>query len=148
MGSTTRSSAAMALLGAMALVVSACSAGPSPAASAGEASGQSVAITLSEFEITTSATSVPAGTVRFEITNSGTVEHEFLVVRTDVAAADLPVTDSDVPEEDLEVVNEVEHIAPGTEAALELDLAAGHYVLICNLPGHYDGGMSADFAVE
>ncbi len=27
-------------------------------------------------------------------------------------------------------------------------LKKGHYALICNLPGHYQGGMHADFTVR
>lgn len=28
-----------------------------------------------------------------------------------------------------------------------MSLPAGHYVLLCNLPGHYAGGMRADLTV-
>ena len=29
-----------------------------------------------------------------------------------------------------------------------MTLKKGHYVLICNLPGHYSGGMRSDFTVR
>jgi len=35
----------------------------------------------------------------------------------------------------------------GASANLSLTLPAGHYVLLCNLPGHYAGGMSTHFTV-
>jgi uncharacterized cupredoxin-like copper-binding protein len=28
---------------------------------------------------------------------------------------------------------------------LTIDLAAGHYAIVCNLPGHYAAGMHVDF---
>ena len=39
-------------------------------------------------------------------------------------------------------------IAPGDTPELELSLDAGHYVLICNLPGHYTQGMHSEFEVS
>jgi uncharacterized cupredoxin-like copper-binding protein len=48
----------------------------------------------------------------------------------------------------LEVVDEVEDIAPGTSAPLNLTLDPGSYAVICNLPGHYANGMHTTFTVE
>ena len=45
-------------------------------------------------------------------------------------------------------VSEVEDIAGGKSKKLTANLKAGHYVLICNLPGHYKGGMRSDFTVK
>ena len=36
---------------------------------------------------------------------------------------------------------------PGTTMMLSLDLAPGHYAVLCNLPGHYAMGMHQDFDV-
>ncbi len=36
----------------------------------------------------------------------------------------------------------------GESKTLELDLEAGKYALVCNLPGHYAAGMFADFTVK
>ena len=30
---------------------------------------------------------------------------------------------------------------------LTIDMKAGHYAVVCNLPGHYAGGMHEDFWV-
>ncbi|MGN6187886.1 MAG: sulfocyanin-like copper-binding protein [Conexibacter sp.] len=39
-------------------------------------------------------------------------------------------------------------LAPGTTKQLVVkDLKAGHYALVCALPGHYQAGMYADFTV-
>jgi uncharacterized cupredoxin-like copper-binding protein len=65
-----------------------------------------------------------------------------------VDADDLPL-DGDTARADelLEVIDEVEDIAPGTSATLNLNLDPGAYAVICNLPGHYASGMHAAFTV-
>ena len=115
------------------------------AASMGEGT---IEATLTEFEVTLSATSAPAGTVTFNVTNDGTQTHEFVVIKTDTPAADLPVEDSVVPEDQVEVVDEIEDLEAGASEELPVELEAGHYVIICNVAGHYSSGMHADFTVE
>lgn len=106
----------------------------------------------SEFKIELSATTAPAGSVTFQITNGGTVVHEFVVMKTDLAADKLPVDSSEgVVSEDtagISVVDEVEDLAVGASASLTVNLPAGHYVAICNVPAHYAGGMHVDFTTN
>jgi uncharacterized cupredoxin-like copper-binding protein len=45
-------------------------------------------------------------------------------------------------------VGEIGDIQPGAGKTLALKLKAGHYALICNLPGHYRAGQHADFTVK
>jgi len=94
--------------------------------------------------------SVPAGDVTFEATNVGQIEHNLYVFKTDLAEDALPVTDGSVPEdgEGVEFIGEIEDVAAGTSASGTFTLAAGSYVLLCNIPGHYDGGMHAALTVE
>ena len=128
------------------------SAAPTLAASAsGSGSATTVAATESEFKVDLGSTTAPAGSVTFHIKNGGTTLHEFVVVRTDLSADKLPLASS-APEVDedsdkLHSVDEVEDIAVGATADLKVDLPAGHYVVICNVPGHYSSGMHADFTV-
>jgi uncharacterized cupredoxin-like copper-binding protein len=116
----------------------------------------SVKITLSDLDATTmlltpSPASTPAGSVTFIVTNLGDKEHEFVVLKTDLAASDLPFDESaDEAEEEGEgvtPVDEIEELQPGETKNLTVDLEAGHYALICNLEGHYRMGMRADFTV-
>ena len=44
-------------------------------------------------------------------------------------------------------VGETGDMDPGTTTALTIDLAPGHYAVVCNLPGHYAMGMHQDFWV-
>jgi uncharacterized cupredoxin-like copper-binding protein len=148
------------LLGSAVLISAACSPAGSPSAppasaaapSTASASGGAVTARESEFKIELGATTATAGSVTFQINNAGTVVHEFVVMKTDLAADKLPVNASEgVVSEDtagLTVVDEVEDIAVGTTPTLTVNLPAGHYVVICNLPAHYAGGMHADFTTN
>jgi uncharacterized cupredoxin-like copper-binding protein len=128
------------------------SAAPSASASGGAASGAAVTAKETEFKIDLSTTTAAPGSVTFDITNGGTIVHEFVVMKTDLAADKLPVDASKgAVNEDassISPVDEVEDIAVGANAKLTVDLPAGHYVVICNLPGHYIGGMHADFTTK
>jgi uncharacterized cupredoxin-like copper-binding protein len=86
--------------------------------------------------------------VTFNVTNSGTTIHEFVVVETDTKAADLTVVDNKIDESVLTPVDEIEDIEAGATPTLTVDLAAGHYVLLCNIETHYSQGMYADFDVS
>jgi uncharacterized cupredoxin-like copper-binding protein len=109
-----------------------------------------VVVTLRDDGITLSRSSPPAGDLTFEGTNEGSMTHEFEVfgVPEGVDADALPIEGNTAPaDEMLEVIDEVEDIAPGTAASLSLDLQPGTYAVICNLPGHYEAGMHATFTV-
>jgi uncharacterized cupredoxin-like copper-binding protein len=159
-GSVVRQGLAL-MAGALLLVGCASGASPSaaapasqPAASGGGGGGTSVTAKLTEFKIELGATSAPGGPVTFELTNSGTVVHEFVVFKTDLAADKLPLAadGATVDEEgagaSLTLVDEVEDIAVGATASLAVDLPAGHYVAICNVPAHYTSGMRTEFTTN
>ena len=130
------------------------SADPSVPGGTSTASDSTAAIsaTETEFKIDLGASTAAAGPVTFEIENAGTIVHEFVVMKTDLAADKLPLdTSAGVVSEDtdgLTVVDEVEDIPVGSSESLTVDLPAGHYVVICNVPGHYAGGMHADFTTD
>jgi uncharacterized cupredoxin-like copper-binding protein len=110
-----------------------------------------VPATLQDFSIKLGKSSAPAGSVKFEIDNNGPSTHEFVVFKTDLAADALPKSDGedtvDEEGEGVEHVDEVEDIEKGDSKTLEVDLDAGHYVVICNLPSHYAQGMHAELDV-
>ena len=101
-----------------------------------------------DMRVTLDRISVPAGTVRFLVTNTGATIHELVVLKTDLAADQL-VTD---PEQAGKVVEEIHmgetgDIPAGRFSGLGLPLGAGHYVILCNEIGHYMAGMRVDFTV-
>jgi uncharacterized cupredoxin-like copper-binding protein len=125
-----------AVVVATVLSVAAC-AGSTPPPSA-------LSANLSEFKVGMTSAKAAAGTVTFTIKNTGAVMHEFVVIKSDLATDKLPATAEGKVDEastELSGIDEVEDIAPGATATLKVDLAVGRYVLICNIPGHYTGGM-------
>ena len=110
-----------------------------------------VQITLRDFRIELSGSSVPSGQVTFAATNEGPSVHEFEIfsVPDGVDPNDLPVSDNvaDTDGAGLEVIDEVEDIAPSTTANLTVALQPGTYAVICNLAGHYQQGMHAELTV-
>jgi len=135
---------ALAIVGAL---LAACSSS-SPAASEAAGNG-TINATVQEWSINLDKSTVPAGEVTFNITNSGDETHEFVVVATDLDAGALPVTNDKVDESAFTPVDEVEDIETGTNPTLgPLTLEAGHYVILCNLTAHYGKGMHANLTVE
>ena len=45
-------------------------------------------------------------------------------------------------------VGEIPGLAQGATKTLRMTLKAGHYALICNMPGHYMAGQRVDFTVR
>jgi len=135
----------------------ACSSNNDNGSSSGSTTGGSsatsggVGATEKDFAITLDPSTASAGSVTFNIDNQGPATHEFVVFKTDLAPDALPTaSDGTVDEEGKGVqhIDEVEDIAAGSTETLTTDLKAGSYVVICNLPGHYEQGMHAPLTVS
>jgi uncharacterized cupredoxin-like copper-binding protein len=90
------------------------------------ATGQAVAVELTEFAVTPAAVQVPAGG-SLRVTNAGAAAHDVTVRDTDVATAELAAGETE-----------------------ELDLSAlepGDYELLCSIPGHADSGMTGTLTI-
>jgi uncharacterized cupredoxin-like copper-binding protein len=115
-------------------------------------SGTPVNVLLKDFEVRQDPGVVPAGPVSFRIRNQGPTTHELIVVRTDFAPGKLPLQRDgltvDEEEKGVELLDEAEGLDIDDRRTLVLDLAAGNYVLYCNLEGHYLGGMHAALTVR
>ena len=116
-----------------------------------------VRVTLAEWTLELSVSSVAAGDIYFLVDNLGPEHpHEFVIIRSDLAADALPtIHDGSVPEDAVELVGEIEEFASASSASMVFNLTAGKYVLICNvvetegdLESHYREGMRAVFVVE
>ena len=112
-----------------------------------------MAVTLNQWAVTPSATTVPAGSVTFTVSNQGSIPHEFVVMQTETPAADFPIKsfegESERFNEDTAGKNagETGDMEAGTTKTLTIDLPPGHYAFVCNLPTHYGLGMHTDFTV-
>ena len=104
-----------------------------------------VAVQVDEFSVFPGTQGAPKGKVRFVVTNIGTVKHEFVVLKTSKPAGNL-LKGKEADESGN--VGEIGGVPPGEARTLNLVLKAGHYALICNLPGHYRTGQFADFYVR
>ena len=129
---------------AVALIVAALAGG-----GGAQAAGQTVRGTLDEWSLGTDRTTVRAGEVTFDTRNTGAVDHELLVVRTELDADAI----GDPRFAGVYVVGRPHdhfaeaaglrsrHITPGRGRRDVAELAAGDYVLLCGLPGHYRRGQ-------
>jgi uncharacterized cupredoxin-like copper-binding protein len=115
-----------------------------PASNAPAAAGP-VKVRLTDFKITPSASTVSAGKVTFDATNSGKAEHEMVVIRTDKRPSQLAKGNE---ASEAGSVGEISETKPGASKSVTLNLKPGHYVLLCNVPGHFKAGMFKNFNVK
>lgn len=95
-------------------------------------------------------TSVTAGEVIFKVHNDAVTEnHEMVLVKLKSANEVIPLNAAKhrVDESKLKSLGEVADLKPGKDGQLKVKLAAGSYVLLCNIKGHYESGMKANFTV-
>lgn len=115
-----------------------------PAAGAG-----AVAVTLgspSEFAMSADPAEVAAGKVTFTVDNKGSILHEMVVVPATGGAESLKQANGEASEDG--APGEVADLGAGKTGTLTVTLPAGKYVLLCNLPGHFAGGMYTDLTVK
>jgi len=137
-------------------IVGCTAAGTSPSPDGG-GGATTVAVTVTEWAVAPDSNSVPAGEVTFEVTNDGPADiHEFVILKTDLDAADLPVDENGAVTEDgegIEVIDEIEDLPVGETQEVTATLEAGSYVLLCNIwdetegEAHYGMGMRTSFSV-
>ena len=107
-----------------------------------------VVVTMKEYTITLSVPTIKAGTIKIAVQNSGTMAHEFDLIKTDLAPDKLPVDGGSAKAKEDGLVKQVQNIGVGKVAVVSAVLAAGHYVIICNVAGHYQLGMHTELTVN
>jgi hypothetical protein len=126
-------------------------------ACAGGKEGTSVTVRLSEWEAAPAAREIEPGKVRFEVSNSGTMPHELVVVKSDLPPEELEVVNGKVDESRVNVIDRTPSVAASGNAESTLELSPGKYVLLCNIVdqpagaeavSHFENGMYASFLVE
>lgn len=118
-----------------------------------------VIIILEDFTVYLQKTQVKTGWINLTVVNAGMSTHELVILRTDLHPAELPrkeikdhkeiITGHSVNEQDVAVkkIDEIEEFPAGTQQIKKIFLMPGHYVLFCNISGHYDKGMYSSFNV-
>jgi uncharacterized cupredoxin-like copper-binding protein len=104
---------------------------------------------------------VPAGKITFVIKNTGTIEHELVVLKLTGSETwnTLPIADAGDPpapvKSGADKVSEANDVAdtgtnlkPGESRTLVATLPAGNYALVCNIAKHYGLNMRAGLTVS
>lgn len=94
---------------------------------------------------------VKAGSVTFEVTNaSKDIVHEMILSPAPADGKILPYLADQykVDEDAAGHLGEVSELDPGKSGSLTVDLKPGKYVLFCNIPAHFMGGMWTEITVE
>jgi len=106
--------------------------------------------------LSASPDTVPAGRITFIATNVGALDHELVIMHLPADGAGTRPVGSDGTVDESGSLGEAstscgsgagDGITPGTRSWVTLDLPAGHYELLCDLPWHYAGGMFTAFTV-
>jgi uncharacterized cupredoxin-like copper-binding protein len=84
-----------------------------------------------EFAYDPKQITVPPGSVEFDVTNTGSIEHTFLI---------------DDPAK--KTVGKIASILPGKTTKLTVTLKAGVHTIYCDLAGHREAGMLAALKVQ
>lgn len=93
---------------------------------------------------------VRSGAVHFDVTNwSKGMLHEMLVIAVDEPGAPLPYDygEAKVPEQQVQILGDTSELQPNASGSLDVTLAPGAYLLICNIEGHYASGMATALTV-
>ena len=107
-----------------------------------------VNVSLKEWSVTPSTTEARDGTIVFKVRNDGSVAHQLIVVKNDLPPDQLPVANGQLATSQVRVLESIDPIAPGATGEVRFDATPGKFVLVCNVPGHYQQGMATSFLVE
>ena len=105
-----------------------------------------------DFGIQVPDVTIPPGHYVFVDTNHGPSPHELVMWKTAEPADKLPTRSNHRVNEDSPTLTSAldsgSSLNPGETRLLTTTLDPGHYVIVCNLPGHYMAGMHVDITVK
>jgi uncharacterized cupredoxin-like copper-binding protein len=111
-----------------------------------DATTGAVKITAKDLSFSTNRIDARAGKLEVTLDNKAQAPHEFVVIRTVNAPDKLPIEGAAADERGS--IGEIGKTAGGKSKSGDFDLKPGHYVFICNMPGHYAAGMSGEIDVR
>ena len=106
-----------------------------------QSASSTVQVQLGEMYVKPSASTVPAGRVKFVARNVGSVEHELMIERMPIRL-DAP----GMPTEDA-AMGMIDEMGSMDRGEMTLRLTPGKYELFCNVPGHYAAGQRTTLTV-
>jgi uncharacterized cupredoxin-like copper-binding protein len=136
---------AVAILAVALLAMPGCSGG----GQAKRPGGTEVRVKEGDFKIAVTRKRVRAGDVTLSVDNRGPDSHELIVVKSKTSRLPLRRDGLTVDEDAIEhsIPGALEPERPG-DHRLKLHLAPGRYELICNMTGHYLGGMRTQLVAQ
>jgi uncharacterized cupredoxin-like copper-binding protein len=132
-----------ALAFALGLVISSCAQAPETLPP-----DVQVTVDMKEYSIAVTPATAKAGVVKIGIRNLGTMVHDFDLYKTDLPFDKLPVDGGSATVKIDGLVKQMRNISPNRVTTLDAQVAAGSYVIICNVAGHYQLGMRAALKVD
>jgi uncharacterized cupredoxin-like copper-binding protein len=123
-------------------------AAPPPPAAIAQPATRNVRVKMIDYRVRPSVTSTAARRVTFIVHDADPVPHNLRVLRTDRAPRSLPVTGRHGRAREIGRQGGTEFLHPEQTVRLALTLRPGRYLLICNVPGHYQRGMVVVFRVR
>ena len=98
-----------------------------------------VAVRLDHYAIEADTFSTTAGPVTVAVENLDGVPHDATLLRTALAAEELPTTGIRVDEANaaLQILGRTPRLAAGESGTFTVSLTPGTYVLVCTVPHHY-----------
>jgi uncharacterized cupredoxin-like copper-binding protein len=133
----------LALLLGLALTIAACAGTPETIPA-----DVDLAVTMKDYKVELNVDNVKAGTVKIGVKNAGGMEHSFELIKSDLPFDKLPLDTGAAKAKEDGLVKQVKSIGVGKVATLTAELAAGNYVVICNVAGHYQLGMRIALKVQ
>jgi uncharacterized cupredoxin-like copper-binding protein len=121
---------------------------PEATAQSSATAAQRVTVKLIDYTVVPSARSTTSGRVTFVVHNADGVPHNLVVLRTSIAPRSLPVTGEHGRARETGRQGGTAFLDDEQTVRLTLTLRAGRYLLICNVPGHYQRGMVVAFRVR
>ncbi len=135
---TNRITAISAVMIIAVLILAACSSG------GGSSGGTSIKVTATEFSFNPANITVPAGAnVSLTVVNSGSVQHTWVILKQGVNVT----TATGLDPNSIYFTSKVD---AGQTATFNFTAPStpGDYQIICDLPGHLEGGMKGTLTVK
>ena len=116
-----------------------------------------VNVVLKEWYVLPDQAAVDSGNITFDVANQGRMDHEFVIIKTNLKIDELPVNSKGLDEKKAGVeIGEIENIRPGEQKQATFYLTEGSYVLFCNklemengeIKSHFRHGMRIAFTVR
>jgi uncharacterized cupredoxin-like copper-binding protein len=109
-----------------------------------------IPVALNEWHVAVPST-IKAGSVTLEAANFGSIQHELLVFKSDLAPSAYPVDkNGNIIEDDpsVDLLSDGDNIDPQRTQTRDVDLSQpGTYLFVCNIPGHFKAGMYTQVTV-